>query len=142
MIPSDGSPAPVPCNTCRQVGNLAGYCTNKQCSRHGRTNDYMAKADPPLAAAPSLEVERAAKRLREVLDYLKSEHNAPCGEPECGSVYCFMVALAARLPALEEDSAKWREFTRPRTLDHIPSDWVLRSDGSIVPPPSSKRDDA
>lgn len=41
------------CDTCKQ-GSPVAFCTNKQCSRHGRNNDYL-KGEP---AAPSLDGAR------------------------------------------------------------------------------------
>lgn len=54
------------CNTCGEQQNAAGYCTNKQCSRHGRRNDYLAAA--PRREDAAGEVQQAvAMLLQQVL---------------------------------------------------------------------------
>jgi hypothetical protein len=57
--------APMACNTCGQE-QFDGYCHNKQCSRHGRRNDYMADVLPePIIAATEEHpaIYRDGKRL-------------------------------------------------------------------------------
>jgi hypothetical protein len=40
----------IMCKTCGYPMTIAGYCTNKLCSRHGRTNDY-----DPDGVLPNME---------------------------------------------------------------------------------------
>ena len=49
------------CNACGEE-QVSGYCHNKQCSRHGRTNDYLAN-EPPASAGREEPRDDAGIRL-------------------------------------------------------------------------------
>jgi len=51
--------------------------------------------------------DETPKLTREALSYFKHRHNAPCGDPKCDSVYCY---VAARIAELEAENARLRAF--------------------------------
>lgn len=71
---------------------------------------------PPIAAplpradAPGTEAVEAAidgKKMREALAFMREQHNAPCDDPACDSVFCFLLrALLALYRAPVQTTAE------------------------------------
>lgn len=82
------------CNSCEQPMNLGGSCTNKQCSRHGRRNDYNPDA-------PGVAAERPPSEPRLTLSQVKDLRSMTF-DPDMRSLYDQLFAAESRAAALQE----------------------------------------
>lgn len=66
------------CTACGAELNAAGYCTNKQCSRHGRRNDYLegCASSSVTATSPALSVDELNAAQKRDVEVLRTAMNA------------------------------------------------------------------
>ena len=93
-----GTPSASRCETCGEEQNLAGYCINKQCSRHGRTNGYLADDHRPA----ELPVEEGLALAAEFCLSRGATYNA-------AAIRRGLAALSASREDREKDAARERE---------------------------------